>query len=569
VKHSSRIKNFVLAAAAAGLLAGLPGSASGGGIGIGINIGIPVPRHDAVVVPDYDSYCVGYRHNLYDADWRLRNAQIEQWNAQEALGNSRAHEGEIAVTVEDQEAFVASFEKRVAESDAALAGARAAAGRAADDAADARARLHAFEKRIAGAKDDMDAARTLHDAAGIEDARHRIETNEAAAAAAAADLRAAEGRVADLQAAEAAAAALNDSRIRLADANAHLPALRIEMNTAHDEVFAAQQRLDAAIQGVALALHDRDEALWMLHRDEILTGRASFAACGFAIDLGVWGGHMPRDPEVVHAYFVHPVGYWVERPVEIQTRVVEVDRVVVDVGRIRVIQEKHEGPRFREVVKFETAVPVERRREFAQRVTVERTRLVAEREERTHAAAEHRPVRIPESERTEARAIVTKAHGEAHAEKIQANAEVNRAHGDAHVEKIQANAEVNKAHADAHAEKIEANAEVNKSHADAHSEKIEANAEVNKAKADAKAEQIKANADAKAKETEAKSDAKAKETEARADKQADRKTSSAAPTRGTPSRSAPGQPSADASKKNSKDPRNKPNSRTAAVDETR
>jgi len=46
---------------------------------------------------------------------------------------------------------------------------------------------------------------------------------------------------------------------------------------------------------------------------------------------------MPRDPEVVHAYYVHPVDYWVARPVEIQTRVIEVDHIteVTRVGKFR------------------------------------------------------------------------------------------------------------------------------------------------------------------------------------------------------------------------------------------
>ena len=92
-------------------------------------------------------------------------------------------------------------------------------------------------------------------------------------------------------------------------------------------MFAARQRLDTAIQAVALALHDRDESLWLLHRDEIVAGRCDFASCGFHVDLSVWGGRMPADIELVHAHFVHPVGYWVERPVEIQARVVEVERV--------------------------------------------------------------------------------------------------------------------------------------------------------------------------------------------------------------------------------------------------
>ena len=63
----------------------LPGNASAGGFGIRIDVGLPPPPPAPVVVVDYNTYCVGFRANLYDADWRLRNAQIEQWHAQEAL----------------------------------------------------------------------------------------------------------------------------------------------------------------------------------------------------------------------------------------------------------------------------------------------------------------------------------------------------------------------------------------------------------------------------------------------------------------------------------------------------
>jgi len=512
VQNPSKIKGVSIAAVAAfGLFTGLPASTFGGGFGIDIHLGGPPPRHhDEVVVLEYDRYCVGYRQNLYDADWRLRNAQIEQFSAQDALDAARHRESEIAVVVEDREIILADYEKRVAESDGNLAAARAAVGRAADDAADARARLHAYEKRIAGAREDRDAARTLRDGAALVDAEARIRTNEAAAAQAAADLRAAEARVGDLQAAEAAAAALNDARIQLADARARLPRLREDLAIAHDNVFAAQQRLDASLQSVALAIHDRDEALWLLHRDEILSGRATLASCGFTVDLGVWGGRMPRDPEVVHAYFVHPVTYWVERPAEIHVRVAEVERVT-EVTRIRTIQEKHEGPRFREVARFEQTVPLERRRAAYEHIAVERQTLVAERTERATAAAEHRAVRIPETVRAQAHAEVIKAHADGRATEIKAHAD--------------ANAELTKARADAKAERIEsnakANAEVTKARADAKAEHIEthgkANAEVTKARADARTEHIEAHGKANAEETKARADARVKETEARAD----------------------------------------------------
>ena len=491
------LKNVTLAATAAfGLFAGTASAQ----FRLDIRLGAPPPPpRQEVVVLDYDRYCVGYRRDLYDADWRLRNAQIEQYNAQLALDDTRKREGEVAVLVEDREILLTDYEKRVAESDAALAAARAAVGKAADDAADARARLHAYEKRIAGAKDDFEAARTLRDAAGIADAQKRIETNQLAAAGAAADLKIAEGRLGELQVAEANAAALNDARVRLVEARERLPRLREDLNIAHEAVFAARQRLDVAIGAVALALHDRDEAMWMLHRDEIMTGRATFESCGFAIDLGVWGGRMPRDPEVVHLYFVHPTTYWVERPVEIHTRVVAFERVT-EVTRIRTIQEKHEGAKFQAVAHFERTVPVEQRHASFQRVVAERQELVAERKERELAKAEHRAPRIPESVRAEAKATVIKANADAHAKQIEARAD--------------AKAEVTKAKADAQAKQIEARAdaraEVSKAKADAKAEKTES-------QATAKSEVTRARADAQAQNTEAKAQAKAEETKAKAD----------------------------------------------------
>ena len=174
-------------------------------------------------------------------------------------------------------------------------------------------RLAAFQKRVESAHGDLDAARTLNDAPGIADAQARIQVNEAAAAKAADELHAAEE--------------FATVRAQLADAQAHLPEHRAQLGAVQDDVFASRQRLEVATQEVADAMHDRDEAMWCLYRNDIMTGRCDFDRCGFYIDLGVWGGHMPRDPEVVHVYFVHPAGYWVERPAEIQTRIIEVDRV--------------------------------------------------------------------------------------------------------------------------------------------------------------------------------------------------------------------------------------------------
>jgi len=562
MKRLSIINRAAFAAVAAfGLLSGA-GTAMGGGvgIGIGINIDVPPPPQIVVVAPvpavvlDYNTYVVGFRANLYDADWRLRQAQNEQCLAQEALDAAHRHEGELAVTVDEQEGVVAQFGKQVADSDAALAAARAAVGTAAADAQDARVRLTAFEHRVASARSDLDSARTLHDGPGAIDAEGRVRTNEAGAAAAAADLHAAEGRMTELRAAELAATALNDARVRLADAQAQLPRLQVDLAAAHDALFAAQQRLDAAIGAVALALHDRDESLWLLHRDDILAGRFDFGTIGFHVDLGIWGGHLPSDIEVLHAYFVHPVAYWVDRPVEIEARVIEVDHVT-DLVRIRDVERVHEGPRYQEVASVEARFPVEQRRAFAEHVVVERQRFAAERTERTAAAAEHRAPRIDPAARAEAKAAVMQAHANAKATEMQAHANAKAtemtAHGDAKATEMQAHA-----NAKATEEQAHANAKATETQAHANAKATEAQAQANakateaQAHANAKGTETTAHADAKATEAQAHANAKATETQAHANAKAPAPAASHAP---PPSKGAP---SAD-SRGNPRDPKNK------------
>ena len=565
MKRLSIINRAAFAAVAGfGLLSGAATAmADHVGIGIGIDIGIPAPPPIVVVAPapevvvDYNTYVVGFRASLYDADWRLRRAQNEQCLAQEALDAAHRREGEIAVTIDEQEGVVAQFGKQVADSDAALAAARAAVGTAAADAQDARVRLTAFEHRIASARSDLDSARTLRDGPGVADAEGRLRTNEAGAAAAAADLRAAEARVGGLQAAEQAAAALNDARVRLVDAQAQLPKLREGLAAAHEEVFAAQQRLDAAIQAVALALHDRDEALWLLHRDDILAGRFDFGTVGFHVDLGVWGGRLPRDPEVLHAYFVHPVDYWVERPVEIQARVIEVDHVT-ELVRIRDVERVHEGPRFQEVVSVEARFPVERRREFAEHVVVERQRFVTERTERTTAAAEHRAPRIDPVARAEAKAIVMQAHANAKATEMEAHANAKATEMQAHAN---AKATETEAHANARATEMQAHANGKATEATAHADakatetQAHANAKATEATAHANAKATEATAHANAKATETQGHANAKATEAQA--HANAKASPPPPPAASHAPAAgKGGTSAD-SRGNPRDPRNK------------
>ena len=149
-----RSTSLKAAAAAAVVAAGLSAVTRAGDVTVSVTVGAPPPTP---VVVEYDTYCVGYRAALYDADWRLRVAQQDQWRAQDELIAARRSAGELALVVEDQETLVAKYGKQTAESDASVAA--------------ARARLDAFEKRVASAKSDRDAARTLNDSAGVADTR--------------------------------------------------------------------------------------------------------------------------------------------------------------------------------------------------------------------------------------------------------------------------------------------------------------------------------------------------------------------------------------------------------------
>jgi len=504
MERLSMIKSAALATVAAlGVFAGTAGTSRAGDIKIGINFGTPPPPPPpAPVVYEYDTYVVGYRQNLYDADWRLRNARIELWHAEDDLAAARQHEGEVAAIVDDEEALVGRYNKGIADSEAAVV--------------EARTRLAAYEKRLASAHGDLDAARTLHDDAGAADADKRIRSSEEGVAHATEDLHAAEAQLPP-----------PDVRERLAVARTDLPRHHEELAAAADAVYAARQRVDRANLAVAVALHDRDEALWLLHRNEVLSGRVDFALCGFHVSLYDWHGRMPDDPEVVHAYYVHPVDYWVAHPVEIETRVVEVDQVT-EITRIRVVEERHE-PKFRDVVVVERSVPEERRRAYATNVTVERERLVADRAERTTAAAEHRAPRISPVERAEAKAIVIDARANAKATEINARANAKAEESTAHAQEIQARgaarSEEIKARADANAERAETRADVNDKQVEA---RADAKAKETEARADAQSERTKARADARAEETQSRAEANAKRSDAQAAEKSDRAGSSSA-----------------------------------------
>lgn len=511
-------------AAAAVMGLSLTGSAFGDGISIGIRIGEPVPPPRPVVtttVVTYETYCVGPRRLLYDADWRLRTAQCDEIRAQEQLEAARRHEGEVAVAMDEQEGRVAELKRCV--------------GGAAANAAEARIRLSALEKRIASARSDLDSARVLRDGPGVADAERRLRENEIAAAATVEEIRRAEAAVA--------------AREQLAAAEGQLARIRADFDIAHDAVFACQTRLTDSHERVCLALHDRDEALWVMYREDIIWGRVRPETIGFRIDLAAFGGRMPRDPELLHAHFVRDVTYWRERPVEIQTRVVEVDRCT-EVVKIREFQRVRE-PQFKAVAAVEVNFTPEVRVQFAQRIGSERTRFEAERKERTVAAKEGRKPQVSEVERAEAKAIVMKAHADAKATEMKAHADakatVMEAHADAKSKEMQAHADAKAtketAHADAKAKEVgakaDAKSQVMESHADAKSKEMQAHADAKSkettAHGDAKSKEIAARGDAKSQVMESHADAKSKEIAAKADaKSRDPRVDTKAPSRPDP-----------------------------------
>lgn len=333
----------------------------------------------------YSTYCVGYRANLYESDWRLRRAQVEQWRAQEELAAAIRHEGDLAITLEDQQSVIAEYAKLLADSDAAIS--------------DAQARLSASQERIASAGAARDAAMARQDSAGASDAEQRLNAEQARASAAEQDLGAAR-----------AVAPANEVRFRCLDAQRLLPNTRQMLGTASDNIYALRLRLERAMMEVAEALHDRDEALWLLHREEILAGHGEFAAIGFRVDRSAWGGHLPDDREIVHHLLVHPASYWAERPGEAQARVAEGDSVA-EIRTIVEIESEHEA-QFSEIEHAWQRVPPEQRQAFAERVAVERERLAADKSERAAAVAEHRQPRVSAEETSEARELAIKAKAE-------------------------------------------------------------------------------------------------------------------------------------------------------------
>jgi hypothetical protein len=362
-------------------------TATAGGIGIDIRIGAPPPPivRETVVVDE--AWVVGPRKMVYDADLRLRLAQAAEYKASQELEATRAREGELAAAMDDQDRLLVNLRHEVADREAAVGAASGRLAQAEKDVASAGAEFETADRRAIVAKDDLVAVR--RSGAPDFDAASKLHRAEAAASAARADLDVARGRLEQIRRADGPALlALDAARARLHEAEARTGRLPEELAAAHDIVFAARQRLHDASDEVYAALAARDEGLWLCHRDEILAGTFDFERCGFHVDLAVFNAHR-RDPEFLHTYFVHDVGYWRERPVLVQERIIEVDHVV-DIGRIRSVARVREVEKVRVVETFEINVKVEERRRVAEVVKVDREVFVKEKTEREVAVREGR-----------------------------------------------------------------------------------------------------------------------------------------------------------------------------------
>ncbi|HEY7118828.1 MAG TPA: hypothetical protein VH475_19725 [Tepidisphaeraceae bacterium] len=365
--------------------------ASAGGLNVDIRIGDnhrPPPVHEAVVV--HDEWVVGPRRSLYDADLHLRLAQAAEYHASQDLEVARHREEDAAIAAEDADRAVAD-RKHDLDDREANAAARGDLERARRDVDAARA---AVEDARHHADEAHDALEVVHRRGEPEfDASARARRANAALESARADLDLAEGKLERSRRIDGPSQeALDAARGRLRDAEARAAHVHDDLLAAHDAVYAARHRLADAHEDVCAALHDRDEALWLCHRDEIIDGRFDFATCGFHVDLAFVRAHR-HDPEAIHRYLVHDVGYWRERPVDCHDRIVEVDHVG-EIARVREVEHVREVERIREVEKVETVVKVEDRRHIAETVKVERDVYVKEKGEREVAVREGRKPQI-------------------------------------------------------------------------------------------------------------------------------------------------------------------------------
>src|SRR5258708_1286371 len=108
VSGKSLMSKGLVKHAAIAMVIAATGAVAGGGRGEGGGVEFPFgdapPPGEVVVVREpvvYETYVVGYRRDLYDADLRVRLARADEWQAQEELTAARRHEGEIAVRLDE------------------------------------------------------------------------------------------------------------------------------------------------------------------------------------------------------------------------------------------------------------------------------------------------------------------------------------------------------------------------------------------------------------------------------------------------------------------------------------
>ena len=199
----------------------MTGPAMADGFGLDIRIGAPPPprrvivREEVRVEPVYETYVVGYRRDLYDADLKLRIARADQWQAHEELEAARRREGELAVELDGQEAIIAQLRERVGDREGNLGELHARVEATAARIGELHTLLRALEHRIAGAREDYEASKTLGDRNGMGDASDRITANEGKSASAFAQLHEAEHQLDHLRHDESEFAAVAADRDRL------------------------------------------------------------------------------------------------------------------------------------------------------------------------------------------------------------------------------------------------------------------------------------------------------------------------------------------------------------------
>src|SRR4051812_5183753 len=253
MNRTSKVMNQVRRAAWAVVMGTVALPALGGDVkvGIGIRIGEPAPPPRVVVVEErpvvvYETFVVGHRRTLYDADLALRLARADEFRAYEELQTARRREAELAGGLDDTEGTIADLKQRIGDRAGDAAEIHAKVEATAALCADLSKKLGALDRRIQNAKEDMDAAKTLRDQKGFDEARERLHEDQQRAGATAEELKASETRLARLQEEEKMAATFAADRIRLRECEGRAAALAHDLEVAHDAVYNTQQRWNEA-----------------------------------------------------------------------------------------------------------------------------------------------------------------------------------------------------------------------------------------------------------------------------------------------------------------------------------